>query len=289
MGRRLKKRFGCAIFALFISTALAQPFPSAPKIQIEGEGLDARAFEKLLKLELASNSSRLTELNLTVRGRTVELWLRLDDRLSRTVVSLAPIEPERALALYVAEWVRAGAPRAPALPTADVEASTPQSAWNLTSSLKTGSRVFANRGAVLFSSNLDLGARHAEGWRLTANARYAYSQSTDRLGIVRAHWAALGPSAAFTFFSRQTVALAGILRLEVGALFGHGSGENAASDTVPTLGGATAFEIQFKLGKLTPVAELELGLIRGAGFRSDARMALWLSGFTIGAHVGLLF
>ena len=107
------------------------------------------------------------------------------------------------------------------------------------------------------------------------------------LGSVRAHVVSPGLAASYAIVSAGAVRLVTGPRVEIGALFGAGSGANESSTTKLTFAAAWELELHLDFGAFAALVTAEGGsLLRGVVLRADARDVLDLSGPFAGFSIG---
>lgn len=297
--------------ALALSTP-ASAQPKKPSLEVAGDrgALDAPRLEGLVALELGADAPRVVRVVVTVRSGRAAVDVEVDKEHRQSSLAMSAVEPERALALFVAELARgtlapertepvvpepaesamppAAAPVAP--PRAPPPPATTSDPWRLSLLGAMGARVTTARGHVLPSPHLELGARREESLRLGVTVRYASASSDDALGSVQAHLLSGGVAATYVLTSSARFALATGPRVELGVVAGSGEGRNADSATAASFAGVWELELHLRLGALTLVGSVEGGSIfRGVELRADDRAVLDLSGPFAGLALGLLY
>ncbi|MBS2018080.1 MAG: hypothetical protein JST00_34725 [Deltaproteobacteria bacterium] len=139
---------------------------------------------------------------------------------------------------------------------------------------------------MLPTPRVEVGARR-DRLRVGGSLRYSYATGSDVLGSVHAHVVAPGVAASYAIVSAGRVRLVTGPRFEIGAFFGHGSGDNESSTTRAALSAAWELELHVDLGTNDLLVTAEGGsFLRGVVLRADARDVLDLSvpfaGFSVG-------
>lgn len=303
-------RLTAAVLAL--ATAIASPAAAqttAPSVDLLGErgALDAAKLDTLVRLELGADASLVSAVTIAVRGRRAEVDVRLDVEHRKGSFVIETVEPERALALFVAELARGAAmppparaateapaiaqteerPAAPPLPMVTPGSAASAPPWRVSVLGSIGARIVTAHGALLTTPAVELGARRDGALRLGAVARYAYATSNDPLGSVRAHVAAGGLAATYVLTSGGPLAVATGPRFEAGVVAGRGAGSNGTSTTDLALGVSWALEVHLLLGGVSVVGALEAGtLFRGVELHANERDVLHLAGPFLGFAIG---
>lgn len=283
-----------ALAAVVGSPAVARAQSTAPVI--EGAGLDARTLDDLIALELGDDAARVRRVHVAVHDGRADVAIDVASppgaiETRRASVALPAAEPERALALFIAELARGATARPAPAPTpapapAPTPAPAPAPAWHFAALATMGARLVTTGGALVPTPRVEIGARRG-ALRLGAIARYGYASAHDELGDVRAHALAGGLAATWTLASSASIALATGPRAEVGLVAGRGDGANGDSTTAATLAGAWELELHVNVGGAFLFGAVEGGtLARGVELHADDRDALHLAGPFVGASIG---
>lgn len=316
MDARLIAAVLAASLALAIASS-ANAQPTRPRVEVTGDRatLDATKLDELIALELGADASRVRAVAVDVHGSRAEIDVRLGDDARRASVAIAATEPERALALFVAELARgtavpeqppsaaATAPPPPSAPppttpapseaerVAPPRSSDASTAEPLAFSLLAtmGARFATSRGGVTATPHIELGARRRDLFRIGAIVRYGYASSDDALGTIRAHSLTGGVAGTYVVASGASLALATGPRLELGVIAGHGDGTNGEASSAFTFTGAWELELSVKLGAISLLGSVEGGsILRGIELRADDRSVLYLSGPFVGFALGAM-
>lgn len=294
MGRSRHTLILLAVLA-FASPANAQ---ATEHVELRGEtqALDRARLDELVALELGA--TRPTRIAVDVSRGRAEVDVEIAGEHRKASVALAGVEPERALALFIAEIARGTiAPERtePATPTATPATPTtpspprPSNDRPLRFSMLAamGARVTTARGHVLPSPHLEIGVRRDDAFRIGGTLRYAYGSADDLLGTVRAHLVAAGAAGSATVVSASSLALVTGPRLELGAAFGRGDGTNADKATALTVAGSWAVELHLDVGGAALFISAEVGsFFRGVELHADDRSVLHLTGPFAGFGLG---
>ena len=302
MGRSRHALILLAVLAL-ASPANAQ---TAEHVELRGEtqALDRGRLDDLVALELGA--TRVTRVVVDVSRGRAEVDVEVAAEHRKASVTLASVEPERALALFIAEIARgtivpertepvaptpAPTPAAPA-PRSTTSPAAPTAPLRLSILGAMGARVTTARGHVMPSPHLELGVRRNDAFRVGGTLRYAYASADDRLGTVEAHLVAGGVAGSGTLISGPDLALVTGPRLELGAAFGRGEGSNADRATALTVAGAWAFELHLVVdgaSGATAFVSAEAGsFFRGVELHADDRSVLHLTGPWLGFALGAI-
>lgn len=290
--------------ALILLAALALASPANAQttehVELRGEtqALDRGRLDDLVALELGA--TRVTRIVVDVSRGRAELDVEVAAEHRKASVTIASVEPERALALFIAEIARGTiAPERtePATPAAAVPAvptprdtttpALPPAPLRFSFLGAMGARVTTARGHVMPSPHVEIGVRRDNAFRVGGTLRYAYATADDRLGTVEAHLVAGGVAGSGTLVSGSGLALVTGPRLELGAAFGRGEGTNADKATAWTVAGAWALELHLVFDGATAFVAAEAGsFFRGVELHADDRSVLQLTGPWLGFALG---
>jgi hypothetical protein len=289
--------------ALGVALAIAAPSAHAADVELSGSGVDKRALDDLIRLELGP-STALDRIVVRVADGHAEVELHAKERRRRGTVALPRGQEERTIALFVGELARrfdaepeAVPPEPPPLaPVAPPdlaerpEPAPPPPPATRDSELAPfvlatmGARWLAAGGDLVATPRIEAGLSPSRALRLGILARYGYARSSDVLGTARAHLVSGGVAATHSLAS----AIATGPRVEIGGVFARGEGSSGASASAVALVGAWELELRLRVaGAFTMLATVEAGWhARGLDLRADDRTVLEISGPFAGASLG---
>lgn len=300
MGR---SRRALILLAVLVLAAPASAQAAEP-VELRGEtqALDRGRLDDLVALELGT--TRVTRVVVDVSRGRAEVDVEVAAEHRKASVTLASVEPERALALFIAEIARGtiapertepvAPPPVPSVPPPRDAPSPATAAAPLRFSIlgAMGARVTTARGHVMPSPHVEIGVRRRDAFRVGGTLRYAYASADDRLGTVEAHLVAGGVAGSGTLLSGPDLALVTGPRLELGAAFGRGEGSNADRATALTVAGTWALELHLLVDGArgaTAFVSAEAGsFFRGVELHADDRSVLHLTGPWLGFALGAI-
>jgi hypothetical protein len=302
--------FHALTFALLALALLSSPAFADVRIDGDRARLDAKRLEELVALELGKDAPRVANVTVTVHDGRSEVDVEVDGEHRTAAVALdRDVEPERAIALFVAELARGTvkpervepsvAPNPVSLGVHAVDRTSKSSSSPSPRPLRfailgaMGARVTTTRGHLLATPHLELGVARENIFRLGGTIRYAYASADDVLGTVDAHLISGGLAGTLVLTSGSIFALATGPRVELGVAAGRGKsagdGPTIADSTIATtFDAAWALELHSTLGGAALVGILEGGsYLRGVELHADTRDVLHLSGAFAGLSVGI--